>query len=242
MIDFPGYITDLTIDVPEGQEHVYPYNVPAVKNFKELSFHPHVTYLIGENGMGKSTLLEAIAIYLGFNAEGGSRNFHFSTRKSHADLHQSIRITKGYKQLRDGFFLRSESFYNVATEIDNIGDDIHKSYGGISLHEQSHGEAFWALFMNRFNGNALYILDEPEAALSVHRQMAMLTQISRLAQRNSQFIIATHSPIILAYPDSIIYELGEDGINSISYEETDLYRTYKGFLNNTQSVVDILIK
>lgn len=217
----------------------YPFNIPVLKNFSSLEFHPKVTYLSGENGMGKSTLIEAIAIACGFNPEGGSINFNFSTRSSHSPLHQYIRLSKGPKKPRDGYFLRSESFFNVATNIDDIGEII-EGYGGVSLHEQSHGEAFWTLFMKRFSGNGLYILDEPEAALSPKRQMAMLSRMHELINQNSQFIIATHSPIVMAYPDAVIYELTEDGIQQTDYTETENYKVSHQFINNYKGMMGIL--
>lgn len=250
-MDFYGYINTVQLDLPEGSPTDYPFNIPTLKHFKKIVFHPKVTYLIGENGMGKSTLLEAIAVNLGFNAEGGSKNFNFDTQATHSDLHNYLRISKGVQRMRDGFFLRSESFYNLASEIDardldtdlvsNRATPIINSYGGKSLHKQSHGESFWALFMNRFGGSGLYILDEPESALSITRQMAMLAQIDKLVNKRSQFIIATHSPIILAYPDATIYQMTPEGINKVKYNESDTYQLYKGFLDNPKQMTSILL-
>ncbi|WP_285011072.1 AAA family ATPase [Pedobacter faecalis] len=242
MTDFNGYIQTIRLaakdDLPEG----YPFNIPVIENFKELRLHPKVTYLIGDNGMGKSTLLEAIAVGLGFNAEGGTKNFNFSTQATHSDLHNYLKFTKGAHQPKDGFFLRGESFYNVASEIDRIGDGIHQWYGDKSLHEQSHGESFWALFMNRFGGNGVYILDEPESALSVTRQMALLARMNHLVNKRSQFIIATHSPIVLAYPDADIYQLTASGLEKVQYRDTDIYRLYKAFLDNPEDVTRLLLE
>ena len=223
----------------------YPFTIPALNHFKSLKFHPRVTFLSGENGMGKSTLIEAIAVAYGFNPEGGSRNFNFSTRASHSALHNYFTLARGPKH-RDGFFLRSESFFNLATNIEDLdkegmGTKLINSYGGVSLHEQSHGESFWALFMNRFTGDGLYILDEPEAALSPTRQMALLTRMHELIGAGAQFIIATHSPIILAYPDSIIYELTANGINKTSYTETENFKIFHGFMTGHEAMIRILL-
>ncbi|MFL6479405.1 MAG: AAA family ATPase, partial [Bacillales bacterium] len=192
-------------DVPTFTE--YPFNLPSIRTLNQLTFHPKVTYLIGENGMGKSTLLESIAVSFGFNPEGGSFNFNFSTFDSHSELTNYIKLIKGIDKPRDGFFLRAESFYNVASNIEELdqggrGPKIINSFGGQSLHEQSHGEAFFSTFIHRFRGNGIYILDEPEAALSPLRQMSMVTRIHDLVNQHSQLIIATHSPIIMSYPNS----------------------------------------
>ena len=242
-IDFLGYLLDLTLQVPKEMEEIYPFNIPAIRTLKQLKFHPRVTYFVGENGMGKSTLLEAIAVYCGFNPEGGSKNFNFSTKDSHSILQDHLLLGKGYKQMKDGFFLRSESFYNVASEVDelNDGSGFLGNYGGTSLHEQSHGESFWALMTNRFRGNGLYLLDEPESALSIHRQMAMLSRIHALVEDNSQFIIATHSPVVLAYPDSTIYQFTEDGIYKVKYKETEMYNTFREFINHPEEMLSILL-
>lgn len=215
----------------------YPYNLPAVKSLNRLVFHPKITYFVGENGSGKSTLLEAIAIANGFNPEGGTKNFNFNTRKSHSSLADHIRIAKGLPP-RTGFFLRAESFFNVATEIENR--NVGEYYGGKSLHEQSHGESFMTLLTERFGAKGLYILDEPESALSPQRQLAALFRIHDLIQQGSQFLIATHSPILLAYPDSTIYQFSAEGIDTVSYQDTDTFQIMKAFINNPEKMLQIM--
>jgi len=232
-------------DVPSFTH--YPFSLPAVRHLDVLDLHPRVTFLIGENGCGKSTLLEAIAVSWGFNPEGGSKNFRFGTRPSHSDLHKFIRLAKGIKRPRDGFFLRAESFFNVATEIEKLdsepsfGPPIIESYGGQSLHEQSHGESFLALMMNRFAGEGLYLLDEPEAALSPQRQLAVIARIHDLVNENSQFMIAAHSSILMAYPDSYIYSLTTKGITRVDYYETEHYQVMHDFMVNPKRMLDILL-
>ncbi|KQV96103.1 AAA family ATPase [Pelomonas sp. Root1237] len=224
----------------------YPFNLPAVRTLERLEMHPKVTFLVGENGSGKSTLLEALAVSLGFNAEGGSKNFRFGTRLSHSELHGYLRVAKGYKPPRDGFFLRAESFFNVATEIENLdagpgGSPIISGYGGKSLHEQSHGESFLALLNERFGARGLYLLDEPEAALSPQRQLAALARVHELVKANSQFIIATHSPLLMAYPDAWIYQCTPDGVRRVAYEDTEHYRVTRDFMTDPQRVLATLL-
>ena len=218
----------------------YPYNIKSIKTLSNLILHPKVTFIIGENGSGKSTLLEAVAVAYGFNPEGGSKNFNFETNPSHSILYENIKLIKGVLKPKTGYFFRAESFYNVASEIDKIGSNILAVYGGKSLHQQSHGESFLSLFMNRFVGNGIYILDEPEAALSPERQMAFLANLHNLAKDNCQFIIATHSPIIMAYPDAVIYNV-DDNYEKIDYKYTSHYNTTKEFLNNTDRMLNILM-
>jgi predicted ATPase len=213
--------------------NAYPYNLPAVRHLTTLAFHPRVTFFIGENGSGKSTLLEAIAVACGLNPEGGSHNFNFSTRESHSGLHSCLRLAKRAGAiLRDTFFLRAESFYNVATEVDNLG--ALPAYGGKSLHEQSHGESFFAVFQKRIRGNGLYFMDEPEAALSPKRQLEFLATLHEYVKLGGQFIIATHSPIIMAYPNACIYHLSADGICETAYTNTEHYVITRAFLTSPQ--------
>lgn len=203
-IDAEHYWIEARLERREGWEaDRYPFNLPAVRHLDVLPFHPKVTFLVGENGAGKSTLIEALAVAWGFNAEGGSKNFNFTTRTSHSELHQFVRPVRSVRRARDGFFLRAESYFNVGTQIEELdkepgGPPIIDSFGGVSLHEQSHGESFFALLDNRLGGDGLYIFDEPEAALSPNRQLSFLARLHELVRKRSQFIIATHSPIILA--------------------------------------------
>ena len=221
----------------------YPFSLPAVRALDSLIFHPDVTFIVGENGCGKSTLLEAISIAWGFNPEGGTTNFNFSTRPSHSDLHEHIRLTKSFRRPSDGFFLRAESLFNLATDMERLDAEpspappVVNSYGGRSLHEQSHGESFLSLLLHRFGGNGLYILDEPEAALSPTRQLSAIRRIHQLVLMNSQFIIATHSPILMAYPRAKILLLDEVGFTEVDYEATEHYAVTKEFMNNPARMV-----
>jgi predicted ATPase len=216
----------------------YPFSLPVVRNLETLELHPKVTFLIGENGSGKSTLIEAIAVAAGFNAEGGSKNFNFATRRTESALHDALRCRRGIRREMDGFFLRAESFYNVATEVDKRGVS---GYGSKSLHAQSHGESFLALATHRFRDSGLYIMDEPESALSPARQLALLRLIHfHVEDKKSQFLIATHSPLLMAYPDALIYHLSEQGIQPIAYEETEHFQITRDFLNNRESYLHYL--
>ncbi len=217
----------------------YLYQIPAVKfltNGKILNLSKNISFFVGENGTGKSTLIEAIATAFGFNPEGGTRNFNFSTNNSHSDLWKSITLGK-LNVPKDGFFLRAESFYNVASYIDEVG--VTHNYGTTSLHQQSHGESFLAVVQNRFSGNGLYILDEPEASLSPMRLMTLMVEIDKLIKNNSQFIIATHSPILLTFPNAEIFEFSfsNTGIKTVSYEETEHYQITKSFLENPNKML-----
>lgn len=226
----------------------YPFSLPAIRNFEHLDLHPTLTVLVGENGSGKSTLLEAMAVSLGFNAEGGGRNFRFGTRQSHSPLHEHLRVVRGTRRPRDGFFLRAESFYNVATEIDRLdaepasGPALIEAYGGRSLHEQSHGESFLALLTSRFRGQGLYLLDEPEAALSPQKQLAVLARLHDLIDQGSQFVMATHSPILMAYPGCWIYQLDMECPRRVAYEDTEHYKVTRAFLASPDRMLSELFK
>ena len=224
----------------------YPFDIPAVRELHSIAFHRDVTFIIGENGSGKSTLLEAVATAWGFNPEGGTVNFRFSTRASHSELHGSLRLVKSTRRPRDGFFFRAESFFNVATDIERMDAEpaaappVIGSYGGRSLHEQSHGESFLALMLHRFGGQGLYILDEPEAALSPARQLAVLRRMHQLVEDDSQFIVATHSPILMAYPGAKILLLDASGFNEVRYEDTEHYAVTREFLANPARMLEQL--
>ncbi len=233
---FYQYIRSIRCDLSSVDQGVYPYNLQAVHAWNEIGLHPNVTFFVGENGSGKSTLLEAVAAAYGFNPEGGSRNFNFHTKETHSQLSDVLRLVKGVTKPKDGYFLRAESFYNVASNIDELDEDaggppLIASYGGISLHKQSHGESFMALLLYRFGGKGLYILDEPEAALSPTRQLALLRRIHELVLDDSQFLIATHSPILMSYPHAEIYQV-DQGFQKVCYEDTEHYQVMKNFIND----------
>lgn len=221
----------------------YPFSIPAIRSLDTLELHPGVTFLTGENGSGKSTLLESIALLARLNPEGGSKSFRFATRSSESSLHDHLTLIRGERRERDAFFLRAESFFNVATEVERLWEgETPPEYGDRSLHEQSHGESFLALTLNRFRGRGLYLLDEPESALSPSRQLALLRLMHDLIREgDSQFVIATHSPILIAFPDARLYELGEDGVHRKSYEESFLYQLYHRFMNDRQGYLRPLL-
>jgi predicted ATPase len=225
----------------------YPFSTPAIKDLSRLDLSAPVTLLAGENGSGKSTLIEALAVAIGFNPEGGSNNMSVATRQSHSELHEYLRLERGARRERTGYFLRAESFFNVATHIEQLdaepglGPPIIDSYGGLSLHAQSHGESFLALVMNRFGADGLYVLDEPEAALSLRGCLALIRRIHDLVADGSQFIVASHSPIILGYPDARIYVLSERGIVETPYEETEQYELTRSFLDDRHRFLHYLL-
>jgi len=226
--------------------------LPVVRHLaeKRIEFHKPVTFFVGENGSGKSTLIEALAVALGFNPEGGSRNFHFSTRDTHSELCEALRVARGAVRHRTGFFLRAESYYNFASNLDKLDEDeegeyssgpLIMQYGCKSLHKQSHGESFLALVENRFWPNGLYILDEPEAALSPAGVIRLIRNMDRLVKANCQFIIATHSPMLLCYPEAEVYQIGEKGIESVRFQDTEHYRTTVRFLQNPESAMEDIL-
>lgn len=217
----------------------YPFNIPAVSNLSTLQFHPDVTFIVGENGSGKSTLIEAIALSLGFGIEGGTKNVQFQTHQNGSQLFNYLKSVKSFKKPSDYYFLRAESFYNVATYMEEV--NYLKGYGDKSLHNRSHGESFMATLTLKLKGKGLYIFDEPEAALSPSRQLEALAVINKLVKEQSQFIIATHSPILLAYPNATIYQLNEFGIKQVKYEDTEHFMVTKYFLNNHREMMRIIL-
>ncbi|EFI68665.1 hypothetical protein BFZC1_11387 [Lysinibacillus fusiformis ZC1] len=220
--------------IPNKQE--YPFNIPSLQDLHELEFPTNVTFFVGENGSGKSTLLEAIADRCDFNTAGGGRQNLYEVHKAESSLGEYIRLS-WLPKISNGFFLRSETFYQFASHIDLIEDPRrYNAFGGKSLHHQSHGESFLALFMNRFKGKAIYLLDEPEAALSPTRQLSLL-KIMKDLEHEAQFIIATHSPILLGYPNATIYSFDQGEVESIRYEDTIHYIVTKRFLDAPQSIL-----
>lgn len=242
-----NYISSVRLNSPVD-ECSYLSRLPVVRHLSrqgELHFSKAVTFFVGENGSGKSTLLEAIAVAYGFNAEGGTRNFSFSTSATHSDLYRHLTLSRSAYP-KDGFFLRAESFYNAASYLDEVFETefqnhIRTGYGDRSLHEQSHGESFLSLVENRFVGDGLYLLDEPEAALSPSRLMTLLAHIHALVGNHSQFIIATHSPILMAYPGAEVYQLSEDSISSVDYRETEHYQLTRRFIENPEKMLHYLL-
>ncbi|MFC1431922.1 AAA family ATPase [Streptacidiphilus sp. N1-3] len=239
----PGrFIRQFRLDaVDASRTGGYPFALPAVAGLARsggVVLGPGVTFLVGENGTGKSTLVEAVAVAAGFNPEGGSRNFRFATRASESPLGEHLRLTWGVHKPRTEFFLRAESYYNVASEIERLdregggfGRPLLDSYGGVSPHERSHGESFLDLAVNRFGPEGLYLLDEPEAALSVRGCLALLSRMHELVGQGSQLLVATHSPVLLALPGATILEIGDDGsIERVDFDQALPVRLTREFL------------
>lgn len=219
-------------------DNSYLNYIEAFKNIERLDFNNSINFFVGENGSGKSTLLEGLAIACGFNAEGGTKNYAFSTHDSHSELYNALRVIRGYKREKIGYFLRAESFYNVATQEIDYSDFKHPSQ---KYHERSHGESFMKLAQNYLAPNGLYFFDEPEAALSPQRQLTLLLEIYRYAKSGSQFFIVTHSPILLGTPGANIYCFDDGHIHQCSYEDTDSYKVTKMFVNNREALLNKLL-
>lgn len=239
------FINQIMINHDLIEQDNYLNDIPIIKNLDILTFDSPITFFVGENGTGKSTLLEAIAIKYGFNPEGGTLNFNFHTNNTHSSLYRSLILDRGYRRPKEGFFLRAESFYNVATQLEeyeNSAPDPFYNYGGKSLHHQSHGESFLTLIQYRFNQNSLYILDEPEASLSPQRQLTLLIKIYELSKEGTQFIIASHSPILLGIPNAKILNFDNNKIAPIKYEDTESYKITELFINNRAGLLNKMLK
>lgn len=233
------FIQSIEIDWNKIEYDSYLRDIPALQFDGSLEFDNNIVFFVGENGTGKSTLLEAIAVSYGFSAEGGSKNYSFSTYDSHSELHYAIKMSRGFLKPSWSYFLRAESFYNVASKAEDYRDGelsevFYKNYGGKSFHEQSHGESFLALAQGSFKPNGLYLLDEPEAALSPQRQLTLLIEISRLAKQGAQFIIASNSPILLGIPDAKILSFDDGELHECDYLDTESYQVTEMFINNRE--------
>ena len=232
------FIRSIFIDWTLIGDDSYLREIEALKDLKTLDFNSNVTFFVGENGSGKSTLLEAMAIASGFNPEGGTKNYSFSTYDSHSELYDAVRVVRGSRKARLGYFLRAESFYNVATMEERYADEGHESQ---KYHEKSHGESFLALAQNQLRPGGLYFFDEPEAALSPQRQLTLLTEIYNCAAGGSQFIIATHSPILLGMPGAEILSFDSGVIHPCEYEDTESYQVTEMFINDRKRLLDRLL-
>ncbi len=232
------FIQRISIDWDKIEQSSYLRKIEAINKIEELEFEKPITFFVGENGSGKSTLLEALAVAYGFNPEGGTKNYSFSTYDSHSQLHEAIRISKGFRKAKWGYFLRAESFYNVATKEEEYSDIAHPSE---KYHEKSHGESFLALAQKQLGPNGLYLLDEPEAALSPQRQLTLLMEIVSYAKQGSQFIIVTHSPILLGIPDAQILSFDDGIVHNCEYEDTESYKVTEMFINNREVLLRRLL-
>lgn len=232
------FIQRLSIDWNKIDQGSYLRKIEAIKDLDELIFEKPITFFVGENGSGKSTLLEALAVAYGFNPEGGTKNYSFSTYDSHSPLYEAIRVSKGFRKAKWGYFLRAESFYNVATKEEEYADIAHPSE---KYHEKSHGESFLALAQNHLRPNGLYLFDEPEAALSPQRQLTLLLEICSCAKQGSQFVIVTHSPILLGIPNAQILSFDDGTVHNCEYEETESYKVTEMFINNRELLLGRLL-
>ena len=233
------YLNAIGVDWDQVTPRSYLRDIPAIAALTRLELHAPVTFFAGENGSGKSTLIEAIAVAWGFNPEGGTRNYVFSTFDTHSELCGAIRLTRSVRRPAWGYFLRAESFYNVATK----EEEYSRGPGGRPqhFHEKSHGESFLALVQNTFRCDGFYLLDEPEAALSPQRQLTLLAEVDRLARDGSQFIVVTHSPILLGLPGAEILSFDDGAIHPVKYEDTDSYKVTEMFINGRERVLHHLL-
>ena len=232
------FIQSVLFDWDKISDESYLTRIEALYMVKRIDFVKPITLFVGENGSGKSTLLEAIAVAHGFNPEGGTKNYCFSTHDTHSELCNAITIAKGHRKEKWGYFLRAESFYNVATQEEEYADFAHPSE---EYHNRSHGESFLKMVQNNIQPNGLYFLDEPEAALSPQRQLTLLAEIYRCASNGAQFIIATHSPILLGIPNAEIFSFDNGKIHTCRYEETESYRVTELFINNRKRLLENLL-
>lgn len=230
-----GWVQAVEFVRREGwDEGAWPFNLPVLRGLDVLTLHPRCTFIVGENGSGKSTLIEAMAEALGFGAEGGSRE-HRANNAYRETLSRFVRPHRNGLRPPEGWFLRAESHFGLAGWLDDVGD--RGRHGGRALLEQSHGESVFALLQHRFTGEGLYIMDEPEAGLSPSRQLSFLARMHELIEDASQFIIATHSPIILGYPGATIYQASSVGLDKVAYEDTDIFQVSRGFLNHRETML-----
>lgn len=245
-----AFIRSASINWDDVDPDSYLRAIPALAHLDDLDLDRPLTFFAGENGTGKSTLLEAIAVAYGFNPEGGTLNYRFQTYNDVSDLCQAMRLQRSLSRPDTGYFLRAESFFNVASQAEvyrteggfgEVPKEVYyRRYGGRSFHEQSHGESFFAL-VSGFDGHGLYLLDEPEAALSPQRQLSLFYELATLSQQGAQFIIASHSPILLGMPNAHIYAFDESGVHSVAYEETSSYQVTELFINNRDSLLKNLL-
>jgi len=242
MLKAKPYLKSIRIQPPEEADFdTHPFDIPAIKDIQSLDFHKDVTFFVGENGSGKSTLLEAIATVMEFGSQGGTGNFFVQDKSGQSSLQNYLRPVRSFQRPKDRYFLRAESFYNIGTYLEDLAKDpdagtseaqVFARYGGKSLHHRSHGESFMTILEQSFGGRGLYLLDEPEAALSPTRQLKALARIHELVVDESQFIIATHSPILLSYPNAWIYRFNESGCSKIRFEDTEHLNVTRNFLND----------
>lgn len=225
----PGspFLTRVGIDPGRVEPGRHPFELPILRDLS-LAFTTPVTFLVGENGSGKSTLLEGLAWAVGFGSQGGNRDHQFAEGADGHALGRAL-VLSWRQRTTEGFFLRAETFFNFASQLEDVGSSF-RTYGGTSFHQQSHGEAFLALFEHRFE-EGFFILDEPEAALSPQRQLAFLRILHRLTTpRIAQFVIATHSPILLAFPGATVLSLDDGVIREVPYQDTTHYQLTRDFL------------